>query len=195
MRGVVMAFSAWSQNAHAGKQAKDLLKRISFRMKNQSLIAVSMSLHNILLNRLLIRHFQCWNEWSGTVKKKHKYGDAVNIKGKRALARMLNECLFRCFAAWSEHIQKSRRNKETLKRVKYMIHNKCVVQTFNSWRMVLVIAAEERLEALRQAIIRALDTHTLDQWMVWAATSKSKGRYKKSEIESVMREVISKVLF
>jgi hypothetical protein len=70
-----------------------------------------------------------------------------------------------------------------------MIHNKCVVQTFNSWRMVLVIAAEERREALRQAIIRALDTHTLDQWMVWAATSKSKGRYKKAEIESVMKEV------
>ena len=132
---------------------------------------------------------QCWNEWSDSVKKKHKYGDAVNTKGKRALARMLNECLFRCFAAWNEHIQKSRKNKETLKRVKYMIHNKCVVQTFNSWRMVLVIAAEERREALRQAIIRALDTHTLDQWMVWAATSKSKGLYKKAEIESVMREV------
>jgi hypothetical protein len=61
---------------------------------------------------------QCWNEWSSTVKKKHKYGDAVNTKGKRALARMLNECLFRCFAAWSEHIRSSRRNKETLKRVK-----------------------------------------------------------------------------
>jgi hypothetical protein len=76
-----------------------------------------------------------------------------------------------------------------------MIHNKCVVQTFNSWRLVLVIAAEERREALRQAIIRALDTHTLDQWMVWAATSKSKGRYKKSEIESVMREARSNSCF
>jgi hypothetical protein len=53
------------------------------------------------------------------VKKKNKYGDAVNTKGKRALARMLNECLFRCFAAWGEHIRSSRRNKETLKRVKY----------------------------------------------------------------------------
>ena len=115
----------------------------------------------------------------------------MNNKGKKALARMLNECLFRCFTAWSEHIQKSHKNKETLKRVKYMIHNKCVVQTFNSWRMVLVIAAEERREALRQAIIRALDTHTLDQWMVWAATSKSKGRYKKAEIESVMKEVVA----
>jgi hypothetical protein len=41
MRGVVMAFSAWSQNAHAGKEAKALLKRISFRMRNQCLIAVS----------------------------------------------------------------------------------------------------------------------------------------------------------
>ena len=53
------------------------------------------------------------------MKKKNKYGDAVNTKGKRALARMLNECLFRCFAAWGEHIRSSRRNKETLKRVKY----------------------------------------------------------------------------
>ena len=123
------------------------------------------------------------------MKKKHKYGDAVNTKGKKALARMLNENLFRCFSAWTEHIKKSQRNQETLKRVKYMIHNKCVVQTFNSWRLVLVIAAEERREALRQAVIRALDTHTLDQWMVWAATSKSKGRYKKAEIESIMQEV------
>jgi hypothetical protein len=40
MRGVVMAFSSWSQNAHAGKEAKALLKRISFRMMNQTLIAV-----------------------------------------------------------------------------------------------------------------------------------------------------------
>ncbi len=40
MRGVVMAFASWSQNAHAGKEAKALLKRISFRMKNQTLIAV-----------------------------------------------------------------------------------------------------------------------------------------------------------
>ena len=123
------------------------------------------------------------------MKKKHKYGDAVNTKGKKALARMLNENLFRCFSAWTEHIKKSQRNQETLKRVKYMIHNKCVVQTFNSWRLLLVIAAEERREALRQAVIRALDTHTLDQWMVWAATSKSKGRYKKAEIESIMQEV------
>jgi hypothetical protein len=159
-------------------------------MKNQSLIAVRVLLPLVFLIEYLFCLNQCWNEWSSTVKKKNKYGDAVNTKGKRALARMLNECLFRCFAAWGEHIQKSRRNKETLKRVKYMIHNKCVVQTFNSWRMVLVIAAEERREALRQAIIRALDTHTLDQWMVWAATSKSKGRYKKSEIESVMQEVL-----
>jgi hypothetical protein len=41
MRGVVMAFASWSHNAQAGRQAKDLLKRISFRMKNQALIAVS----------------------------------------------------------------------------------------------------------------------------------------------------------
>ena len=44
MRGVVMAFASWSQNAHAGKEAKLLLKRISFRMKNQTLIAVSAAL-------------------------------------------------------------------------------------------------------------------------------------------------------
>jgi hypothetical protein len=41
MRGVVMAFASWSQNAYAGKQAKALLKRISFRMKNHCLIMVS----------------------------------------------------------------------------------------------------------------------------------------------------------
>jgi hypothetical protein len=52
MRGVVMAFAAWSQNAHAGKQAKDLLKRISFRMQNQSLIAVSMYLSLMAFKQL-----------------------------------------------------------------------------------------------------------------------------------------------
>jgi hypothetical protein len=41
MRGVVMAFASWSQNAYAGKQAKALLKRISFRMKNHCLSMVS----------------------------------------------------------------------------------------------------------------------------------------------------------
>eukprot|EP00294_Goniomonas_avonlea_P000540 CAMPEP_0114542184 /NCGR_PEP_ID=MMETSP0114-20121206/1705_1 /TAXON_ID=31324 /ORGANISM="Goniomonas sp, Strain m" /LENGTH=922 /DNA_ID=CAMNT_0001726475 /DNA_START=226 /DNA_END=2993 /DNA_ORIENTATION=- len=67
-----------------------------------------------------------------------------------------------------------------------------LTDSFSLWHGFLLEMRAHRAAQLRFAIMAALQSHTLDTWMVWAADMQRRGLYRKAEIDEAMRECLER---
>ena len=169
LRGVMPIARAWQEIAHERAQRKRTVKQAVFE----------------LYKRLIIG---CMQTWINIIKDRKIAEREMAAKGSKTLMRIAKRPMVRCFEAYKEYYEKERRNRQIVARIAYRWNNACVVLAFNNWITFVDMAIEERREALRDAVMDAMQRGQLATLL---RTAKQQARkYQRHNLEDVMKEVL-----
>ena len=169
LRGVMPLARAWQELAHERAERKRTVKRAVFE----------------LYKRVVILALQTWMD---RIKDRKIAEREMAAKGSKTLMRIVKRPMVHCFELYKEYFEKERRNRQIVGRIAYRIGNACVVLAFNNWIAFVDMAIEERREALRNAV---LDAMQCGQLATLLRTAKQQARkYQRANLEDVMKEVL-----
>ena len=169
LRGVMPLARAWQELAHERAERKRLVKRAVFELYRRLITTAVDTWKNIIRDRKIAER-------------------EMAAKGSKTLMRIAKRPMVRCFEAYKEYYEKERRNRQIVARIAYRWNNACVVLAFNNWTIFVDMAIEERREALRQAV---LDAMQCGQLATLLRTAKNQARkYHRHNLEDVMKEVL-----
>jgi hypothetical protein len=130
----------------------------------------------------------CVDTWKNIIKDRKIAEREMAAKGSKTLMRIAKRPMVRCFEAYKEYYLKERRNRQIVARIAYRWNNACVVLAVNNWITYVDMAIEERREALRNAVLDAMQSGQLATLL---RTAKQQARkYHRHNLEDVMKEVL-----
>ena len=169
LRGILPLARAWQDVAHERAERKRTVKEAVFALYRR-IIMIAV------------------DTWKNIVKDRKIQEREMAAKGSKTLMRIVKRPMVRCFEAYKEYFEKERRNRQIVARIAYRWNNACVVVAFNNWITFVDMAIEERREALRNAV---LDAMQMGQLATLLRTAKNQARkYARHNLEDVMKEVL-----
>ena len=169
LRGVMPLARAWKELAHERAERKRAVKQAVFE----------------LYRRIVVGSL---DTWKNIIKDRKIAEREMAAKGSKTLMRIAKRPMVRCFEAYKEYYEKERRNRQIVARIAYRWQNACVVLSFNNWIVFVDMAIEERREALRNAVLDAMQQGQLASLL---RTAKHQARkYQRHNLEDVMKEVL-----
>lgn len=170
LRAVMPILRAWHEKAAERAEHKKIMKQATFT----------------LYRRLVT---ECWVTWANIIHERKLQEREMAAKGSKTLMRIVKRPMVRCFEAWMKLYEEERRNREIFARISYRWQNAEVVSTFSNWVIFVDIAIEERREALRAAVLEAMQCGDLATLL---RTARQQQRsYQRANLEEVMREVLA----
>jgi len=131
---------------------------------------------------------ECWSTWTSLIHDRKLAEREMAAKGSKTLMRIVKRPMVNAFEAWKKLYEEERRNREIFARISYRWQNAEVVMSFTNWVIFVDIAIEERREALRAAVLEAMQCGDLATLL---RTAKAQQRsYHRVNLEEVMREVL-----
>jgi len=169
LRGVMPLARAWQEYASEKAEQKRKVKQAVFQ-----------------LYRRIVQ--TAVDTWKNIIKERKIAEREMAAKGSKTLMRIAKRPMVRCFEAYKEYYEKERRNRQIVARIAYRWNNACVVLAVNNWITYVDMAIEERREALRNAVLDAMQSGQLATLL---RTAKQQARkYQRHNLEDVMKEVL-----
>ncbi|EKX52331.1 hypothetical protein GUITHDRAFT_161370 [Guillardia theta CCMP2712] len=154
------------------------------QMKQERKATVRQAL--LALYRKLVQSL--WNLWKNIIRDRKLAEREMAAKGSRTLLRIAKRPMVKCFEGWKKTYEENKRNREIFSHISYRWKNANVVLTFNNWVTLVDMEVEQREEALREAVIQAMQEGNLGTLLMTAKRQKNK--YRRATLEEVTRRVL-----